>query len=363
MQRHAHLFGNGPEEIIENFQHYRIGFGADCGAGGQGLDAGQDHMVMRGEARLPAILDHDGLVLLDDDRRASDSLAALHRFTQHHACLVEFALREEARQLCGLCLLIAVERLGVFHFTGAAANGLHFNRIDDERLVFRDEAEPALMGGLEFGAQARSIVFRREGRLDGKSRVGARIADMGAKVLFHGICLDALRGKFGNAFVRQFLAQFFQCLGCSRIERDTKRLLARCANIGKPHAIGGKQTRHRMKKNVLHAQRIGHQAGMLPARAAETVERIARHVIAALDGNFLDRLHHIGDGNANKTIRDRLRRAPVADLARKCGEEFAHARHISGWFCCGPKIAGKNSGRSLPSMTLASVTASGPPLR
>ena len=34
-----------------------------------------------------------------------------------------------------------------------------------------------------------------------------------------------------------------------------------------------------------------------------------------------------------------------------------------GWFCAGPKIFGKKSGMSLPTMTLASVTASGPPRR
>ncbi len=35
----------------------------------------------------------------------------------------------------------------------------------------------------------------------------------------------------------------------------------------------------------------------------------------------------------------------------------------SGWSCRGPKIAGNRPGFSLPSMTLASVTVSGPPRR
>jgi hypothetical protein len=56
---------------------------------------------------------------------------------------------------------------------------------------------------------------------------------------------------------------------------------------------------------------------------------------------------------------------PVA--AGSLGQAFERsARHVSassGWSAFGPNTLGKNSGRSLPSMTLQSVTVSGPPRR
>ncbi len=104
--------------------------------------------------------------------------------------------------------------------------------------------------------------------------------------------------------------------------------MARGANIGRAHAIGGQQAGHGMEKNILHAKRIGHEAGVLAARTAETVERVARHIIAALDGNFLDGLDHIGNRNADETISNRFRRTTITNLGCERGEAFAHPLHI-----------------------------------
>ena len=100
---------------------------------------------------------------------------------------------------------------------------------------------------------------------------------------------------------------------------------------------------------------------MLAAGAAEAVERVAGDVVAALHGDLLDRLRHVGDGDLQKPVGDLLRRAAVADLAGKPCEGGAHrlARRAAGP-AAGPKIAGKNSGISLPAMTLASVTVERP---
>ena len=210
LKRHAHLLGYGHEEIVENLQHDRIGFGADGRAGGQRLDARQHHMVMRGQASLPAIFDDDGLVFLDDDCRAGDGLAALHLLTQDDARIVQRALREEAGPFGGCRFQIAVERLGAFGLASTSANGFNFHCVDNESLVFRNEAETALMGGLELGAKTVGIILCREGGFNGEHRVGARIADVGAQMTLHGFSLYALGQKFNDAFLRQFFAEFFQ---------------------------------------------------------------------------------------------------------------------------------------------------------
>ena len=66
-----------------------------------------------------------------------------------------------------------------------------------------------------------------------------------------------------------------------------ERLLAGGADVGEAHAVGGQQRGERMDQHLGHAERIRHQAGVLAAGAAEAIERVARHVVAALQGDFL----------------------------------------------------------------------------
>jgi gas vesicle protein len=126
-------------------------------------------------------------------------------------------------------------------------------------------------------------------------------------------------------------------------------------------AVGRQQARERMDQHRLHAERIGHEAGVLAAGAAEQLSRYFGDVIAALDGDLLDRVRHVLDGDGEEALGDLLgdlalgrrpsrrtfrarprRRAPRPGRGRRWREEC---------------------GRSLPSMTFASVTVSGPPRR
>ena len=193
------------------------------------------------------------------------------------------------------------------------------------------------MDVLEAGAQARGIIDLRIARLDGEQRVGSGIADMGAKVARDRRLADALRGKFGAAFGIEFAAKASECSRGIIVERDAERFLPRRANVGQTHAIGRKQAGHRMQENALHAERIGHQTGMLTTRAAETVQRIARHVIAALDRNLLDRLDHVGDSDADEAVGDVLGTAAIADLPRHFLEFFAHYRDVERLVLRGPE--------------------------
>ena len=79
-----------------------------------------------------------------------------------------------------------------------------------------------------------------------------------------------------------------------------------------------------MDQHAGHAERIGDQAGVLAAGAAETVQRIAGHVVAALNGDFLDRVRHVLDGDLDEAVGNLFGRAAVADVLRQGGERCAH---------------------------------------
>ena len=70
LQGDAHLLGDRHEEVVEHLEHHRIGVGADGVAARQRHRARQQEMVLCRDLGLPAVLDHDGLVRLDDDRGA-----------------------------------------------------------------------------------------------------------------------------------------------------------------------------------------------------------------------------------------------------------------------------------------------------
>src|SRR5262245_10352489 len=63
-----------------------------------------------------------------------------------------------------------------------------------------------------------------------------------------------------------------------------------------------------MDINASHSQFVGHQACMLSARAAEAGQRILGHVVAALHGDALDGVCHVGHGDANEALGHFLRR-------------------------------------------------------
>ena len=103
-----------------------------------------------------------------------------------------------------------------------------------------------------------------------------------------------------------------------------------------------------MDQHRRHAERVGDQAGMLAAGAAEAVEHIARDVVAALHRDLLDRVRHVLDRDRDEAVGDLFRRASVADLARRAPRTSSRtASASSGWSWPGPKIAGKKSGMQL----------------
>ncbi|MDR8763757.1 hypothetical protein FEP90_05478 [Burkholderia multivorans] len=103
-----------------------------------------------------------------------------------------------------------------------------------------------------------------------------------------------------------------------------------------------------MRGHLRHAERVGNAARMLAARAAERRQHIARHVVAALHRNLLDRVRHAADRNLEEAFRECLgrlapagrrmdlvgERAELRDHAvaieRLVGMRAEHAREIVG---------------------------------
>ena len=83
-----------------------------------------------------------------------------------------------------------------------------------------------------------------------------------------------------------------------------------------------------MDQHLGHAERIGDQARVLTAGAAEAVERIARHVVTALQRDLLDRVRHVLDRDPDETVGDVFGRAAVADVLCELRERVAHGLRI-----------------------------------
>jgi hypothetical protein len=96
-------------------------------------------------------------------------------------------------------------------------------------------------------------------------------------------------------------------------------LLAGGADVGQPHSVGGQQRRERVDQHLGHAERVGDEAGVLAAGAAEAVQRIACDIIAALHRNLLDRVGHVLYRDLDEAVGDLFGRFP-ADLFGQLGE-------------------------------------------
>ena len=178
LQRHAHLLGDRHEEVVEHLQHHRVGLGAERCLAPLLLGAAQQHMVLGGDLRLPAGLDHDRLVALDDQRRAGDLAGPASGLAPVDAA------RRARRRRRRSCAAVA----GLRPSPGASGRSvssrpcaravlaLDVDRLDDHRLVVVDEAELRLVRRLE--AAWRASRSSRAAKLHRQRRVGAVVADV-----------------------------------------------------------------------------------------------------------------------------------------------------------------------------------------
>ena len=122
---------------------------------------------------------------------------------------------------------------------------------------------------------------------------------------------------------------------------------ARRAESGKPHAEGRQHAGERMNEHGCDAERVSHEAGMLAARAAERVQHILGHVVAALDGDGLDRVRHVFDRDPDEAVGDLFRRALLSELAGKRLERFAHGIGVERQVLIGTENAREEVGDEL----------------
>ena len=101
LQRHAHLFGNRHEQVVEHFEHHRIGRRADRALALERNDALDDEMVLCGNGGAPAVLHYNRLMRLNDNGRAVHLVTRRQLFAQEDGRIVPCAAGVEAGVLHG----------------------------------------------------------------------------------------------------------------------------------------------------------------------------------------------------------------------------------------------------------------------
>ena len=310
----------------------------------KGHDTGEHEVALRRQLRLPAGLHHRRRRLLADDRRAGDAVAGQHGVPVEHRRVVRAPVHvglhgRELRQRVGRRLVAPVRLLRLRHH----ADALDRRRLHDQPLLRHDEAVVPVMRVLE----ARLHLLRRS-ELDGVRRVAPLVADVRAAEHLDArvgdVLLAQLRLGLGGEIVEHRRKLRHQRI----VQRRLDRPLPERADVGKPHAVGREHAGEGMDQHRRHAERVRHQAGVLPARAAEAVERVAGHVVAALHRDLLDRVGHVLDRDLEEAGGDLGGRALVARglayLRRKRRELVAHHAGIQRLVLAGAEDVGEELG-------------------
>ena len=210
------------------------------------------------------------------------------------------------------------------------ADRLGRDHVEQHRPLRGDEAESRHVGLLEarlhrvrpvIGSLQR-LVRSHVAQMRGVDDAGfgdALPEDLGAGLLGHGV---EPRLGLGGA-----------------IERQVGLHLAHGPDFGKTHAVGGEHPGMGMDQDAPHAERVGDEAGVLPAGAAEALQGVAGDVAAALHADLLDGVGHVVDGDAQEAGGGLLGRAHrlaglAGDGVGHLGEAGARGvgveRHVAG---------------------------------
>ena len=172
------------------------------------------------------------------------------------------------------------------------------------------------------------VLVAIEGHVECRVRSVIPQVQLGSRLRCFG--WHALFGKLVEDGRAQLVRQGGDGLAAGCAKGPHKPLLAAGGHRGKAHPIGRQEAGQGMQQDMLHAQRIGNEAGVLSTRAAERIQQIARHVVAALNADLLDGIGHVFDGDGQEAFRHLLGRAPFAGRGGDFGELLGDRLAVEG---------------------------------
>ena len=333
LQLQAHLLGDVHEQVVEHLQQHRVHRRASRVRMGPRLHPLEQQVVALGQARGPARLDHGGGIALGHNGRPVDAVARAQVLAQHQRGLVPVAVAVHAHRLAARHLARGVQGQERLLRGLAGQHQLDRHGLDEQAALAHQEGVALAIGLLEglgdLGQRAHGHHQRG---------VGALVAHMHAAVQLHGLrvgiaqalALHLLAGR-----VRKLRQRLLHALERGLVEQALQRLLADQGLVGQAHAIGRQHPRQRMHQHAAHAQRIGHQAGVLTARTAKALQGVARHVVATRHRDFLDGIGHLLHRDAQRPFGHLL--GSAAALLGQARKALAHGRIIEWRIALGPE--------------------------
>ncbi len=182
------------------------------------------------------------------------------------------------------------------------AHRLHRERFDDQPPLSGDKTKSLFVGQFKgFGHPLQAV------DIDQKGAVGSGIPEMNLAHHLDEALFDVLGEEFFLRFCDQGIAGFLDLHQCLVIKREFQLGLANGPDIGKTHPIGREYPGKWVEKDSFHTEGISHQAGMLAAGSAKTVQGLFGYIVAALDGYLLDGVGHIFYGDSQETFGNFVR--------------------------------------------------------
>ena len=166
-----------------------------------------------------------------------------------------------------------------------------------------------------------------------------------------------LAAQFAHGLLGQHVQLALQFGHQRGVEDLLDGFLAHVGLVRQAHAVGRQHAAQRMREHGGHAERVGHQAGVLAAGAAEHGQRVLGDVVAALHGNALDRFGHVADGDFEETLGQLFRRHVAAgggaDFVGHRREALHHGVAIQRFVGVGAEDLGEEIGLDLAEQHVA----------
>ena len=247
------------------------------------LDALEQQVVARGQRRAPARLDDRRRIALAQHGGAVDRVAGTQVVAIVDRRVVERAVRVHAVRARAARAVLPRGGEGRGRLVGRRlrrADGLDGDRLDHQRACPASGSRTAA----DSGARSPRRSARRSSAA-GNSSVVSVPSYFTCSVRRHvmrGAAMPCARPRSGRASSSARERERRRLPAPRPTSARLQRLLAQRAHVGEPHPVRRQHAGERMDEHARHAERIGHEAGVLAAGAAEAAQRVLGHVVAAL---------------------------------------------------------------------------------